>query len=190
MSDFRILILSSVRPWRAWKFSNRIRDEMPGVEVCGIIQQAKERLPAIQQLIALGHTDSSRLPAQVDGKVKSWIRSQFQNLVHQVLWWIHGCPGEMEVKKEFTLGDLAENCERARWPFLRVETAIEASVPDFIRGQIPGLIVVLGEVPTDPELSAITLRGLVRVSNDAIKPEILTAGNELIGTVDHFVSAS
>lgn len=190
MSAFRVFILSGVRPRRAWRFANRIAHEMTGAEICGIVQQVEEKLPLAQRLIANGCTSSENLPAHASVGCKSGLRFRLQAMIGRALFWVHGRPRNLKSTGEFAQRDLEENCAKAGWPFLAAETLREAEVLDLIRQQQAGLVVVLGELSTDPELSAIPLRGLVRVSHDPIKAEGLIAGDDLVIRVEHFISAS
>src|SRR5207245_5302481 len=59
MSPFRILILSSVRPSRAWRMANRITREVPGAEICGIVQRPVQQLPLDRKSTRLNSSHGS-----------------------------------------------------------------------------------------------------------------------------------
>src|SRR2546426_8947919 len=162
MSPFRILVLSSVRPSRAWRMANRITREVPGAEICGIVQRPIQQLPLAQQLIINGGTRPAFFSPRVLSNVKVWFHSVVERLTHWVLWWVHGCPPHRNGVKKFTIETLAEECARAGWPFLLAADVNGANVLDFVRQQDVDLGIVLGELPLGPELLLIPRRGAIQ----------------------------
>src|SRR2546427_4834732 len=159
MSPFRILVLSSVRPSRAWRMANRITREVPGTEICAIVQRPVQELPLAQQLIINGGTHPAFSSPRVLSTAKVWFHSLVEGLMHWALWWIHGCPPHRNSLKKFTNETLAEQCVRAGWPFLRAADVSDAKVLDFVRQQSVDLVIVLGELPLTEELLSIPRRG-------------------------------
>src|SRR5260370_15386841 len=168
MSPFRILVLSSVRPSRAWRMANRIMREVPGAEICGIVQRPVQELPLAQQLIINGGTHPALFSPRVLSHAKVWFNSVVERLAHWVLWWVHGCPPHRNAVKKFTIETLAEECARARWPFLLVADVNDANVLDFVRQQSVDLVIVLGELPLSEELLSIPRRGTNRASQSEV----------------------
>src|SRR4029077_11513123 len=99
MNAPRILLLSNARPLRAWRVAQRIMQEIPGAEICGMIQQPMEKLPLAQGLVASGD--------QAHG---GWFRSLREKLLHGALWCLHGCPHNLNAAEEFSVEELAQKC--------------------------------------------------------------------------------
>ena len=158
----RILLLSSARPLRTWKLACRITQEIPGAEICGIVQQPAEKLSLAQQLVASGGMGRSFPSAHVLAKLRRLFRSALEELLHWIVWWIHGCPHGLNDARRFTITDLAEKCGQAQWPFLLARNIDDAGLPEFIHRQNAGLVLVLGELSLSPELFAIPSCGVVR----------------------------
>src|SRR6266571_221671 len=172
MSPFRILVLSSVRPSRAWRMANRIAREVPGAEICGIVQRPLQELPLAQQLIINGGTHPAFFSLRVLSNVKVWFHSVVERLAHWVLWWVHGCPPHRNNVKKFTIETLAEECARAGWPFLLAADVNDANVLDFVRQQSVDLAVVLGELPLGRELLLNPRRGAIQASqSEEVEPK-------------------
>jgi peptidoglycan/xylan/chitin deacetylase (PgdA/CDA1 family) len=141
--------------------ANRIIREVPGAEICGIVQQPVERLPLAQRLIINGGTRSAFSSSRVLSKAKVWFCSLAEKLMHWAFWCIHGCPPRDGAKK-FTVEMLAEECMRARWSFLLAADVGDAKVLDFFRKRRVDLVIVLGELSLNPELLLIPRRGTTR----------------------------
>jgi peptidoglycan/xylan/chitin deacetylase (PgdA/CDA1 family) len=141
--------------------ANRIIREVPGAEICGIVQQPVERLPLAQQLISNGGTQPAFPSSRVLSKAKVWFCSLAERLMHWAFWCSHGCPPRDGAKK-FTVETLAEECMRARWSFLLAADVGDAKVLDFFRKRRVDLVIVLGEPPLDPRLLLIPQRGTTR----------------------------
>src|SRR5260370_8659051 len=151
MSPFRILVLSSVRPSRAWRMANRIMREVPGAEICGIVQRPVQELPLPQELIINGGTPPAFFSPRVLSNAKVWFHSLVERLAHWALWWVHGCPPHRNAVKKFTIETLAEECARAGWPFLLAADVSDAKVLDFVRQQSVDLVIILEDHPPTQE---------------------------------------
>lgn len=162
MDLFDILILSNVRPGRAWKIASRVTREVPGTRICGIVQQNPGQLPPVQRLIAGGKTQKAFSP-YTQSSLKSWFHCTFEHLVDWTLWLAHGCPSNSFLRKEFTVERLAEECGRAGWPILLSESIRPVGISNFIRQNSPHLILALGEVPVEPQLTCLASGGLIRI---------------------------
>ncbi len=144
--------------------ANRITREVPGAEICGIVQRPLLELPLAQQLIINGGTPTSFFSPRVFLNAKVWFHSVLERLAHWVLWWVHGCPPHRNGVKKFTIETLAEECARAGWPFLLAADVNGGNVLDFVRQQSVDLGIVLGELPLSPELLLIPRRGTIQAS--------------------------
>ena len=164
MNPFRILILSSVRPSRAWRMASRLMRELSGAEVCGIVQRPVERLPLTQQLVIDGGVGPISHSSPALFKAKVWFCSLAERLIDWALWCIHGCRQQNASMQKFTVDRLAAECMRVGWPFLLAENVREAKALEFCRQRSINLIVVLGELPLSPELLLIPERGTMRAS--------------------------
>src|SRR5437879_7989389 len=171
MSPFRILVLSSVRTSRACRMANRISREVPGAEICGIVQRPVQQLPLAQQLIINGGTHPAFSSPRVLSNAKVWFHSLVERLAHWALWWVHGCPPHRNAVKKFTIETLEEQCVRVGWPFLLAADVSDAKVLDFVRQQSVDLVIVLGELPLSEELLSIPRR----VTNRPSQSEVVEA---------------
>ena len=148
--------------------ANRITREVPGAEICGIVQRPVQELPLAQQLIINGGTHPAFSSPRVLSNAKVWFHSVVERLAHWVLWWIHGCPFHRNSLKKFTIETLEEECVRAGWPFLLAADVSDAKVLDFVRQQSVDLVIVLGELPLSEELLSIPRRGTNRASQSEV----------------------
>ncbi len=148
--------------------ANRITREVPGAEICGIVQRPVQQLPLAQQLIINGGTHPAFFSPRMLSNAKVWFHSVVERLVHWALWWIHGCPPHRNGLKKFTIETLAEECARAGWPFLQAADVNDANVLEFARQQSVDLAIVLGELPLGPELLLIPRCGTIRASQSEV----------------------
>ena len=158
----RILLFSSARPLRTWKIARRIMQEIPGAKICGIVQQPAEKLSLAQWLIASGSMGRSFPSAHALPKLRRLFRPALEELLHWIVWLIHGCPRGLNDTRRFTIADLTENCRQAQWPFLLARNIDDPGLPEFIHRQNAGMVLVLGELFLSPELLAIPSQGIVR----------------------------
>jgi len=187
MNRFRILLLSSTRPWRAWRIAERISSEIPDAEICGVVQHAVRQLPRTQRLIAAGRIDRIGLRDHVLALASLWSRKVLGELVHLVLWCAHGCPRGIHAKGNFTVIELAQRCRRDGRPFLHADHCSDQNVADFVRRQNPDLVIVLGQPSLGRVLLEVPANGLVRVMTNRTT-ETLQQGIEL--KVEHFARGS
>jgi peptidoglycan/xylan/chitin deacetylase (PgdA/CDA1 family) len=152
--------------------------EIPGAEICGMIQQPVEKLPLAQGLVASG-----------DQGHGGWFRSLREKLLHGALWCLHGCPHNLNAAEEFSVEKLAKKCGPRGWPFL-AENIGAASVVDFIRRQDVGLILVLGELSLNPELLSVPSHGVVRARCCETYGDVTNSEQSLQITIEHFAKGS
>jgi len=195
MTRLRILVFSATRPARAWRIAERISSEMPDAEICGLVQQPLERLTCLQRQIAAGDIDWIEPNARAFAKASRWLRQALVEILHWVLWFVHGCPRGVHAKAECTPNDLAERCRQSRWPFLLAGELGGEEVAQFARRHNADLIMVLGQVLGQPGLSRDLLdapsKGLARVlvSDDSDQTTGLPQkGTEF--TVEYFATGS
>lgn len=165
MEPLRILLVSQSRPSRVWKLADRIRQEVPGVSICGIVQQPVPNLSMAQQLIANGHTKQLSFAPATWPKAWRYAQSLLEALMHWILWFIHGCPPDLNANKTFTMADLSEACRQSGWPLLVVGNLADRSVLDLVQ-QHAELVVSLDQVVPAPFVLARC--GLVRVFRGAV----------------------
>ena len=147
--------------------ANRIIREVPGAEICGVVQQPAERLPIAQQLIVNGGTPLAFSSSRLLSKAQIWLCSLAERLMHWAFWCINGCPRRSEGKK-FTVETLAEECTRAGRSFLLAPDALDTKVLEFFRKRNVDLVIVLGEPSLNAELLSIPRRGTVRASQSEV----------------------
>ena len=147
--------------------ANRVMRELPGAEICGVVQRPLERLPLEQQLLMNGGTRPAFSSSRALSKVKVWLCSLAEGLMHWAFWCIHGCPRRNGVKK-FTADTLAEQCTRVGWPFLLAADARDRRVLEFFRQRSIDLVIVLGELTLPSKVLLIPRRGTVRASHSEV----------------------
>ncbi|HKW34569.1 MAG TPA: polysaccharide deacetylase family protein [Candidatus Acidoferrum sp.] len=145
MKNIRVLIISNARPSRSWNFVNRIRHEVPGVQVCGVIQRSLRSIPAIQRQIARGEMLVS---SGWTSKVRSVLHSILQGLVESLLWFVHGCPIGLGDRGTFTMNRLTKGCARAAWPLVFMKEENIAKVLRALSFDRVDLVILLGDFPS------------------------------------------
>src|SRR5579859_141857 len=161
MKTSSVLLLSNVRPSRTWNFANRMLREVPGAEICGVVQSPARSLPWIQQIIAAGRTrDISFRPEQPWSKIRFLFLSLVDKIADLFFWFVHGCPAHLSSPK-FTMKRLKRECARAGWPLHVMNASKEADPgsPSFKRAD---LTIVLGGFSSLPEFAANTANGCIR----------------------------
>jgi peptidoglycan/xylan/chitin deacetylase (PgdA/CDA1 family) len=186
MATFRVLLLSDVRPSRAWKFASRILREIPGAEICGIVQRPLRNLPLAQQEIAAGRTSAEAASSPALQRMKRWIRDASGELLHRALWWIHGCPPNLPRPRKFTLEMLAGGCKARGWPFLAADSLSGKIVLEFSRRNSADLVIVLGQMATVAELRAVPRFGVIQVRERAMGKDRKQAPSAVQIAVEHF----
>lgn len=141
--------------------------ELPGAEICGVVQRPLERLPLAQQLLMNGGKRRAFSSSRVLSKAQFWFASLAERLMHWAFWCIHGCPRRNGAKK-FTAETLGEECARLGWPFLLAADAHNAKVLEFFRQRSIDLVIVLGELTLPSKLLLIPRRGTVRASHSEV----------------------
>jgi len=169
MNSLRILVLSNTRPSRSWRFALRLLREVPGAQICGIVQRPLAALPREQQVLARG---SGNIPEPESGplaKVRAWVQRAFESFANTVLWCVHGCPRSLNVRPGFRVDSLAKNCADSGWPFLETQNFEDSGVAHFANCVTPDLVVALGEASSLPHMVVPLARGWLRArSNDVV----------------------
>jgi len=186
----RILLLSNVRPSRSWKIAQRIAREIPGAEVCGIVQRSTNKLPYPQQLIAAGNRKRAIFCGARLATVPQVLQSVLAVLVDVVLWCIHGCPKDFPKVSTFTTDRLREKCSQAGSPLLVTDNCADVRIATFIRDQKPDLAILAGELALDAALLAIPGLGTLHAWQQFVQ---CTQGISELGTeirVDYVATGS
>lgn len=160
MKTTRVLLVSNVRPSRTWNFANRILREVPGTEICGVVQSPIRSIPWIQRMIAEGKAiEASRISGQWS-KARCFFSSVVGKVVEWFFWFAHGCPASPN-NSTFTLKRLKQECARAGWVLAVTGEDKEAGVEGFALKGID-LVIVLGELSALPELIGCSSNGCIR----------------------------
>ena len=190
MNSLRILILSNARPSRSWRFANRLVHEIPGAEICGIVQRPIQELPRVQQLVwAGGARGNPALPGR-RSKLRLWLSSIAEILAQCFLWFVHGCPRHLSNPKEFTIERLAEECTQAGWPFFISPNGKDTEVLNSIGHADLDLVILIGEFPSIPRLPASPSSGLIRAGSGKNKSDSRLTNNGALICVQHFTKDS
>ena len=172
MIGLRVLLLSNTRPSRVWRFALRIAREIPGSEICGIVQRPLCRLPAEQRVLAEARGDVSDDASALFSLFRRWARSCFDRLVHGALWSVHGFPRGLNIHPAFTTETLAEKCAEASWPLFEALNLDDSGIAHFMDCVNPNLVIALGEMPSLPVTNLSPTRGWLRArSNDVVGRE-------------------
>ncbi len=190
MNALRILILSNAQPSRSWRFANRVVREVPGAEICGIVQRPIQALPRVQQLVlAGGRRGNPVLPGRLS-KLRLWLSSVAEKVAQWVLWFVHGCPCYLSKPKELTIEILADKCTQAGWPFFNSPNGKDAEVLNSIAPTDLDLVILLGEFSSIPRLSANPSSGLIRARSDENKSDSRQTKEGALTCVEHFTKNS
>src|SRR6185437_13147947 len=172
MNSFRVLLLSNTRPSRSFRFALRILREIPGSEICGIVQRPLCKLPIEQQALAEPDCGLSVEPSRLASFVSRSVRACFEGLIHMMLWCIHGFPKGLNVPCAFNTQTLAEKCAEAGWPLFEAANLDEPRVAHFVDCMSPDFVISLGETPSLPVSNGSPERGWLRArSNDVVGRE-------------------
>jgi peptidoglycan/xylan/chitin deacetylase (PgdA/CDA1 family) len=185
MKPLRIILVSQSRPSRTWKLAERIRQEVPGASICGVVQQSVPKLPMAQQLIAEGYTKQMSFAPERWSKTWCYLQSALEALMHWMLWFVHGCPPSLNINKNFKVADLYEACREAGWPLFVVDNLADRSVLNLVQ-QHAELVVALDQVVPAPFV--FSPRGLVRVSKGRVNGALHLHGSRI--TIEHFSQES
>lgn len=159
MKSYRVLLLSNIRPSRTWNFASRILREVPGIEICGVVQNPARSLPGVQQIIAAGRTREMSFRPGPWSKARFLFHSLIDKIADLFFWFVHGCPAHLSNSK-FTMKRLEQECARAGWP-LTVMSADKASpAPSSLKSV--DLTIVLGEFSSLPKFAVNAANGCIR----------------------------
>lgn len=169
MNGLRILVLSNSRPSRSWRFALRLTREVPGAQICGIVQRPLAVLPREQQVLASASSNIPESASGMVGRLQSWAQLCFESLANTVLWCVHGCPASLNVRPDFAADSLAEKCVGLGWPFLEAKNLDDSGVAHFANCVNPDVVVAIGEAPSLPQTAAPPICGWIRSrSNDVV----------------------
>ncbi|PYU11615.1 MAG: hypothetical protein DMG37_16055 [Acidobacteria bacterium] len=178
MRTSRVLLISNVRPSRTWNFANRLLREVPGTQICGVVQRPMRSIPWIQQLIATGKTREISLMPRQWSKVRFLFHSFVDKVVAWFFWFVHGCPPSPN-DSTFNMKRLRQECARAGWLFIVTGENKEAGVAALSLGDVD-LTIVLGEFFPLPDSA-------VNASNGCIRASILNPGKDVESSRDDII---
>lgn len=164
MKASRVLLISNVRPSRSWNFANRITREVPDTAICGIAQRPLGSVPVIQQQIARGKMPKAFAAHGWLSKARLFFGSIADTLLEFLLWFIHGCPINLNSQGVFTIVELNKECDRMGWPLVVARDENLGEIPDFMRRDPADLVVLLGHFPSLPDLPFNSVNGFIRAS--------------------------
>jgi peptidoglycan/xylan/chitin deacetylase (PgdA/CDA1 family) len=169
MSSLRILVLSNTRPSRCWRFALRLVREVPGAQICGLVQRPLSALPREQQVLARASGKVAESGAGWLARAHAWGQRCFESFANAILWCVHGCPRSLNVAPAFTVESLAKRAAESDWPFLEAQRLDDSGVAHFANCLNPDLVVALGEAPSLPQVAVPPARGWIRArSNDVV----------------------
>ena len=190
MAGLRVLILSNTRPSRAWRFARRIATELPGVEVCAIVQKAPSELPVVQQMIAAGGVKPLRLIDGFGARVRRLCEATGEALINAILWFVHGCPLVPSRRLKFTAKAFSRICSHAGCAFLQAKNLGDSRTADFTARKVPDLIVVLGEVACVPSLAVNPRYGWLRIRANEVRSNLHNGDNGAHLRAEHIIDGS
>jgi peptidoglycan/xylan/chitin deacetylase (PgdA/CDA1 family) len=161
MKNQRIVLVSRSRPSRTWKLADRIKREVPGAAICGIVQQPIERLTWAQKLITEGGAKHIGSRPGLWSQARVSLRSLLEELIHLALWLAHGCPRKSNVRHKFTVADLSSACRQAGYPLWIENGMAGPKVADAV--QNADIIIAVDPTMPDAQSWAVPGRGLFQV---------------------------
>jgi peptidoglycan/xylan/chitin deacetylase (PgdA/CDA1 family) len=188
MKTLRVLILSNVRPSRAWTFAKRILGEVPGAEICGIVQRPMRSIPWIQQMLAMGKRGASATPGRWS-KAKLLVRSVTDKIADWLLWLAHGCPRRLS-SSSFSVEWLRQECAQAGWLFALIAEDFEAGVAALLRPRKVDLVVLLGQFSSIAEFSARASMGCIWASDHKPSHGPVEPGRDALVSVEHLAQGA
>jgi len=138
-------------------------------------------LSLVERLIA---ARQSCFKADSSSQFLLWLRRVLANVVHSILWFVHGCPTRLNRDRSIDTTSLAVRCQQAGWSFL-LSDATHWRALEFMRRQRPDLVVMLGEPPAKlthgPALSFDLIRAVCDDLSKALKSQTLGIRIEYVG---------
>jgi len=144
--------------------AEKISSDVPGGDVCAIVQQTWRQLPGMQRLIGTGDLDAVDGRGGLRSQAGLWIRKVWKELLNWGVWCAHGCPRNVHGETMFTDKELAARCYQSGRPLLQVDDLDGWNTAEFACQQRADLIVVLGQPSLSGELLAVPPLGSVRIN--------------------------
>lgn len=141
-SELRVVVISNAQPRFIWRLAERLRNEVPGGIVCGVVYVHPETKPA--------------------NFLWRSVRSATKRIGETFLDWVHGCPGASRRHSNFTENDLAQCGLRAGWQLTSV-CRVSLSL-DFITSCAADLCIALGDLDIDKSIGQLCRRGAIVVA--------------------------
>lgn len=190
MNSLRVLVLSNTRPSRACRFADRIVREVPGAEICGIVQRPHSELPLEQQWLSKGEVGPDPPDRWLYARIGKRVHAIIERVANAILWFVHGCPKKLNVNPQFTIESMADRCAEQDWPLLPAKTLTDSCVGDFIASARPDLVAVLGEVSSLPETAVAPFYGWIRARMNDIVSSTGNGAQGLRMRIEHLAKAS
>jgi len=158
-SELRVVVISNAQPHFIWRLAERLRNEVPGGIVCGVVYVRPETKPA--------------------NFVWTSARTATKRIGETFLDWMHGCPGASRRHSNFTENDLAQCGLRAGWQLTSV-CRVSLSL-DFITSCAADLCIALGDLDIDKSIGHLCRRGAIVVAapQHHLDPNSPTLGQEI-----------
>ena len=187
MASLRVLILSNTRPSRAWRFARRVAMDIPGVEICAIVQKAPSELPFVQQMIEAGGVEPLRSIRGVRARVMRCAEAGAEAVVNAILWFVHGCPLPLSRQTKLTAKAFSRLCARAGCAFFHGKNIGDSKTADFIAKKAPDLVVVLGEIACLPSPAANPRLGWLRMRANEVRSNLNGRDNGVHLRTEHIL---
>ena len=188
MKNLRVFIVSNVRPSRTWNFANRMVSDVPGAEICGIVQRSIRSIPWIQQMIAAGKTRGISAKPGWWFKAQSLIHSLADKIVDWFFWFAHGCPAPLNNPKTFTIARLTQECSKLGLPLAITDEGAEARVAASFCPADVHLVILLGEFSSISEWSALASSGCIRACNHESGTSLEGSSNDALISIEHWAA--
>jgi len=161
--------------------------EVPGAEICGIVQRPMRSIPWIQQMLATGRVRGASATPGWWSKAKLLVRSVTDKIADWFFWFVHGCP-TLRNNSNFTIERLTEECSKAGWPFAAIAEDCESSVATLPCPAKVDLVILLGQFSSIPEFSACASIGCIWASDH--RPSQSPEGGDALISVEHLTQGA
>lgn len=189
MRTASVLILSNVRPLRAWTFANRLLREVPGAEICGIVQRPMRSIPRLQRMLAMAHLRGAYATHGWWSQAQLLLLSMMDKIVDWFCWFVHGCPRLLS-SSGFTADRLTQECAKAGWPFAVVAEDSESSVATLACPAKVDLVILLGQFSSIPEFSARASIGCIWASDHKPSAGQVEPGRDALISIEHLAQGT
>ena len=138
-AELRIVVVSNAQPRFIWRLIERLRNEVPGVRVCGVVYVREE---------------TNSRPS-----VSAIIEAILARVLDSFLDWMHACPSRRNRNSQFTEENLANHGSEASWQMTSV-CQLRSGL-EFIKIRRPDLCVVIGDAAETESIGEFSRLGTV-----------------------------